>query len=271
MSSSRSRGASGDRRYDYCSLKLRRILWRGEGVALLSYQPLGCRPPVFEPAQFAMFWVPGMEAVPLAPIYSGAKRLDFLVKARGPTTRRIVEEPPERAGIIGPMGRGFKPRAARLLLAAGGTGAASLTPVARWAADQGATVVFVYGARSAGELAPVEGYLGPGVELVVATENGSRGRRGTVVDVVEDLGLEGFDAVAAAGPEAMLCRLYRLAAGKGLLGRLYLSLETMVRCGMGFCGACLVPCTGILLCREGPVLPAAKLGCWAEESCRQTR
>lgn len=256
--------------YSYCSLRLGRILWRGRGAILLSYEPRGCVLPEFEPTQFAMFWVPGVEAIPLAPIYSSRDRIDFLVRLRGSTTRKIVEEPPTRAGVIGPMGRGFTPRAGSMLLVGGGTGIASLVPLAARASRDGAHVTLVYGARTSSELAPIEMYLGGSsrVELVVATDDGSRGIKGTAVDALNTIDVDSFDVIVAAGPPAMLCALYRLAEEQGLLDRFYASLETLVRCGMGFCGACMLPCTSSPLCREGPVFPGSMLGCWAERECR---
>ncbi|BES80849.1 hypothetical protein [Pyrodictium abyssi] len=263
--------ATERRGYSYCSLRLDRVLWRGRGAILLSYRPQTCVLPEFEPTQFAMFWVPGAEAIPLAPIYSSKDRIDFLVRLRGSTTRMIVEQPPARAGIIGPMGRGFKPKAGAVLLVGGGTGIASLVPLAGWASRSGARVTLVYGARTVSELAPIEMYLDglEGVKLVVATDDGSRGVKGTVVDALSTIDLTGFDAIVAAGPPAMLCTLYKLAGDQGLLDRFYASLETLVRCGMGFCGSCMLPCTSSLLCREGPVFPGSMLGCWVEAECGQ--
>ncbi|OWJ54149.1 iron-sulfur cluster-binding protein [Pyrodictium delaneyi] len=253
--------------YSYCSLRLSRVLWRGRGAILLSYEPHGCVLPEFRPTQFAMFWVPGLEAIPLAPIYASRDRIDFLVRLRGSTTKSIIEDPPRRAGVIGPMGRSFTPSARSMLLVAGGTGVASLIPLAAWAAREGTRVVLVYGARTESELAPIEQYLGDDVELVVATDDGSKGLRGTAVDVARAAGLEDFDIIVAAGPPAMICGVYKLVGSQGLLNKFYASLETIVRCGMGFCGSCMLPCTSSLLCREGPVFPGTVLGCWVEEEC----
>jgi len=255
--------------YSYCSLRLGRVLWRGKGAILLSYRPQACVLPEFEPTQFAMFWVPGIEAIPLAPIYSSKNRIDFLVRLRGSTTRRIVEQPPTKAGIIGPMGRGFAPKAKAILLVGGGTGIASLVPLARWASRNGAQVTLVYGARTDNELAPIEMYLEDleSVKLVVATDDGSKGVKGTAIDALSTINVASFDFIVAAGPPAMICALYRLAGDRGLLDRLYASLETLVRCGMGFCGSCMLPCTSSLLCREGPVFPGSMLDCWAEREC----
>lgn len=263
---SNSRPGSGEAAwgYRYTSVELVEVAWRGRGVAVLVYRQLGPVLQSYGPGQFIHFWIPGVKAVPLAPVPVGGDwgELALIVKARGEATRRLVEEPPRRAGVIGPLGRRLRPPRGRWLHVAGGTGVAAELLLAR---VTGGTLV--YGARSAEELAPLRelGLLPRGVELVEATEDGSRGDRGTAVDVaLRLLRGGGYGYVSAAGPRGMLRALVPGAAeAVGGAGRVYVSPEAIVKCGMGFCGRCML-CSGHLLCRDGSFLRASEVACeWA--------
>ena len=254
-------------RYSYHSVELARVLWRGPRQAMLEYRYLDSAP-ALSPGQFILFWVPGLEAIPLTPLYSDASRLVLLVVERGPTTAKLVSSPPRYAGVIAVLGRRFTYRGDEMVFLAGGVGVAAIAMAAREAAQSGVKVTVFYGARSASELAPVEDFLGS-VRIIYATDDGSRGHRGTVLDALHASGLRVGDVyTVAAGPKPLLCKAYSEAAKAGQLKRLALSLETMVRCGLGFCGSCAIPCTGMLLCRDGPIVPADRLGCWVVKECQ---
>ena len=262
--SSSPRGSGEAWGYRYTSVELAEVLWRGRGVAVLVYRQLGPAAQSYGPGQFLHFWVPGVKAVPLAPVPLGRGWGEFalIVKARGAATRRLVEEPPRRAGVIGPLGRRLLPPRGRWLHVAGGTGVAAALLLA---SEAGGTIV--YGARGAGELAPLGelGLLPRGVELVEATEDGSRGVRGTAVDAaLQLLRRGGYDYVSAAGPRGMLRGLVPAAVeAVGGADRVYVSPEAIVKCGMGFCGRCML-CSGHLLCRDGSLLRASEVSCeWA--------
>ncbi|MET1128315.1 MAG: hypothetical protein ABWW70_03255 [Thermoproteota archaeon] len=268
MQSRQSAGGSWAAKYAYSSLRLVSVRWRSRTSVLAVYEALGERLEL-GPAQFVQFWVPGLEAVPLTPLQLPGKQLAFLVKARGPTTEHIVRDTPLRAGAIGPLGRPFHVPGKSILLVGGGVGVASVASIAQHSSPK-QRVVLLYGARTAEELAPLEELLPPYVRLVVSTDDGSRGIKGTVAEALlrsELLDPARYDAVVAAGPPAMLCKLVELANAAGFIDKLYLSLEQVVKCGMGFCGSCRIPCGPLLLCIDGPVLPAASIECWRSALC----
>ena len=104
-----------------------------------------------------------------------------------------------------------------------------------------------------------------GAHVLVATEDGSVGYRGTSVDLaLEVLGSEGPDHVVAAGPPAMLLALGRALEALGV--ELWVSVETMVKCGVGACGSCTLPGTPFLLCLEGPVFRYRDTLGWLREA-----
>jgi dihydroorotate dehydrogenase electron transfer subunit len=201
---------------------------------------------------------------------SGADRsaLEILYKATGRGTRLLAgARAGERVRVVGPLGASFSlpEPGERALLVGGGTGIASLYELAARARER-VPVVVLLGARSAADLMGRADFESLGVELRVASEDGSAGRRGLVTELLEAaLGEPGAgrDLVYACGPTAMMRRAAELAAARGR--RCIVSLENRMACGFGVCLGCAVPRAQggfALVCRDGPVLDAASVS-WA--------
>ncbi len=179
----------------------------------------------------------------------------------GAGTRRLAAaQLGDRIGVLGPLGRGFTVPSGpgTLLMVAGGLGAAPFPLLAAAGHARGAKLVWLNGAATAARLYPVE-RLGAPVEAHVATEDGSRGRRGRVTDLLPAL-LGECDRIAACGPNPMLAAVARTVAARAPGLPLEVSLEAPMGCGIGTCLGCALPVVGApalaLLCRAGPVLPA---------------
>jgi len=195
----------------------------------------------------------------------GGAAVEILYKVSGRGTQLLADaQPDERVRLVGPLGTGFPLPAAgqRALLVGGGTGIASLHDLAAAARARGPVVVLL-GARSAGDLMGREDFAALGVELRLATEDGSAGRRGLVTALLEEALAEpgaGDDLVYACGPTPMMRRAAELAAERGR--RCVVSLENRMACGFGVCLGCAVPRAGggfALVCRDGPVLDAGAI------------
>lgn len=163
----------------------------------------------------------------------------------------------DRIDVLGPLGTPFmmNPSGVKLaILVAGGLGVAPM-PILASAMNQLKIPVLTYlGARSKGWL--VTASLR---NLKVATDDGSAGFEGTVVDLLaRDLPSVESDGIAlfGCGPNPMLRALSEFAAAKGI--RCEISLEGPMGCGFGICQGCPVPLRSepgkyLLMCREGPV------------------
>ncbi len=213
------------------------------------------------PGQFVMIYVPGLEEVPMS---LSTIRPDGLasitVKAVGETTRALLEVGPgSRLGLRGPFGRGFSLEGKRPLLIGAGTGAAPIMPLAELMASSGLKPKLVLAARTKGEILFLDRAVRAlGEEQVeVATEDGSLGRRGTALDLARELIATGrYDALYACGRESLLVRLLDLALAAGLR-HVQLSLERLVKCGMGLCGHCSIG--PYRVCTDGPVFDLGML------------
>jgi dihydroorotate dehydrogenase electron transfer subunit len=184
------------------------------------------------------------------------------------------------AEIWGPLGNGFPlPRGGHLMMVAGGIGQTPFLAVAREAlglrrygrppreaAERPSRVTMCYGARSTDYLAGLDDFDISGLEVRLATDDGSRGHHGFVTDLLRDAlgGRQPPDNVYCCGPEPMMHAVSDICIRSGV--PCWLSLETPMACGFGACFSCV---TRIRLedgswdyrrtCVEGPVFPAGQV------------
>lgn len=192
----------------------------------------------------------------------------FVLEAVGEGTRRLVAlHPGDRLQALGPLGGGFTvPASGRVVCVSGGLGCAPFPLAARRAREAGAAeVVVLNGAATAARLYPAERFSrgDAGIRVVEATDDGSRGHRGYVTELVA-AELAGATAVWACGPNPMLGALAASLdrAGVPLPAVVEASLEAPMGCGFGTCLGCALPVLDgggrfALCCREGPVMPVA--------------
>jgi dihydroorotate dehydrogenase electron transfer subunit len=186
--------------------------------------------------------------------------------------------------VLGPLGSGF-PTSHRgpALLVAGGRGVAPLVFLAEWLEARGRRCDLLLGVRTAAEWAGPEEM---GARLVrsrvwAATEDGSRGHRGRVLEL---FATEPELAGALAKPDAAIhaCGPHGLLAATGAMGQgfgvpVHVSIEAHMACGTGICRSCMVPRDPagpkarkgqnpeyLVACLEGPVVPAECVD-WARD------
>jgi len=193
----------------------------------------------------------------------GGAAVEVLYKVSGRGTTLLSEAlPGQRVGLVGPLGRPFAPPAAgeRALIVAGGTGIASVYELAARLAGDVPTAVLL-GARREVDLMARDDFEALGVDLRIATEDGSAGHRGLVTELLsEELASGGSPRVYACGPTPMMAAAARLAteAGRPCAA----SLENHMACGFGVCLGCAAPLAAggfALVCSEGPVFDASRV------------
>jgi dihydroorotate dehydrogenase electron transfer subunit len=208
------------------------------------------------PGQFVMVTVPGggfLLRRPLSLFTVHSDRVGLLVESRGPGSERLTQvEVGETLDLSGPLGSEFPLEGVNsALLIGGGIGCAPLQYLADELAAAGAHVTAAFGFRDF-RAARVAGAFT--IErLWVATEDGSLGRTGTVLEVLAELDVPPHTAVYACGPAPMIGAVQRWTLAEGLRG--YASLEAHMACGTGSCHGCVVETTrgALRVCSEGPV------------------
>ena len=209
--------------------------------------------PGFLPGQFVML-SPGAHLVertdPLLPrpmaVFrsrpeSGAALLEILYRRVGGAAPGCSPRPCRGSGCGWSARWGApsrRPRPAEpALLVAGGTGIASIYELAARIPGPDRVQVLL-GARTAADLMGEGDFAALGVALRVATEDGSRGARGLVTELLEGA-LAGRPGarVYTCGPRPMMERVAQLAAAAGRA--CVVSLENQMACGFGVClGVC---------------------------------
>jgi dihydroorotate dehydrogenase electron transfer subunit len=191
----------------------------------------------------------------------GDPRIEILFKVHGRGTALLAElQRDQRVAVVGPLGTPFPDPATgrRAIVAAGGTGIASVYGLAVGLRARGFEVAVLLGARSASDLMGEADFAASGLDLTVATEDGSRGERGLVTRLLEAALARGGEAcVYACGPTRMMAAAAKIASQCG--APCWVSLENPMACGFGVCLGCAAPLRQggfALVCRDGPVLPA---------------
>lgn len=167
-----------------------------------------------------------------------------------------------RVDILGTLGNGFpleKAEGKRLFLMGGGIGIPPMLAVAK-AVKNTTSVDVIVGYRDK-ELFLAED-LQKYAAVHVATEDGSVGTKGNVMNVIEEEKIVA-DIIFACGPMPMLRAIKQYAAKKGI--EAYLSLEERMACGVGACLGCVVKTKEVdhhshvnnaRICTDGPVYNA---------------
>jgi len=217
----------------------------------------------FEPGQFVMVWVPGIDEIPMA--LSSANSIT-VQKAGDATEAMFALEVGASLGIRGPFGNGFT-RGEKMLAIAGGVGAAPLLPLAR----SDCVMTLLLGARTEKELLFVD-QLDESTDVIIATDDGSLGQHGFVTDLMKDLNLAAYDRIAVCGPELMMRAVFSLIDSQGLAAKTEFSLHRYMKCGVGICGSCCIDPDGLRVCRDGPVfsgdtLKKSEFGHYGRDAC----
>ena len=183
----------------------------------------------------------------------------------------------EKLDCLGPLGRGFAiPKVAgQFILVAGGIGIAPLIFLAetllrkmgngKWEVEKEKRkkmeVVFLMGAASTEYILPESELLSWGAAVEVATDDGSKGHRGPVTDLLTrqmDRSVESCH-IFACGPEGMLKEVAQIAGQQKIPCQI--CLEQRMACGVGACLGCVVKTRSGYrrVCVDGPVFPAGEV------------
>lgn len=161
--------------------------------------------------------------------------------------------------VMGPLGNGFTLKDKKAFLIGGGIG---IPPMLELAKKLDCEKQMVLGYRDVLFLDKEFEAYG---SVYVATEDGSAGTKGNVIDAIRENGLTA-DVIYACGPTPMLRALKAYAQEKGI--ECWLSLEEKMACGIGACLACVCQSREVdghshvhnkRICKDGPVFSAQEV------------
>jgi dihydroorotate dehydrogenase electron transfer subunit len=211
--------------------------------------------------EFVMVWVPGLDEIPMSISFWEKPVAAVTVKSIGEATEGLAKlGAGDWLGIRGPFGTHFSLDSNQALLVGGGIGIAPLRPLVSSLLNKKKKVVLLVGARTENELIlyDFEEINDPNFTLEIATDDGSRGRKGFATSVAQEL-IESysFDRIYTCGPEIMMSKLNEIAKSEKIV--IEASLERYMKCGCGLCGTCAIDPNGELVCVEGPVFSSEQL------------
>ena len=186
----------------------------------------------------------------------GTLRIVYRVVGKG-TEEFSKAEAGDSFEILGPLGNGFpieEAKGKKVLMIGGGIG---VPPMLQTAKEIEGEAIIVSGYRNQDLFLKEE--LESAGTLFIATEDGSVGTKGNVVDAIRENQIEA-DMMFACGPKPMLRALKNYALEKGI-PRL-ISMEEKMACGVGACLACVCQSKDVdshshvhnkRICKDGPV------------------
>lgn len=196
----------------------------------------------------------------------GRIRLVFRVVGKG-TAEFAKKEEGCGIDIVGPLGNGYDTSYAadekiidkKIIIIGGGIG---IPPMLKLSKTIAGTKNIVLGYRD--KLFMKDDFEGYG-SIYIATDNGSAGTKGTVIDAIYENNIKG-DIIYACGPLPMLRAVKEYAVKMNIPA--WISLEERMACGIGACLACVCKSTDIdshsmvknkRICKDGPVFDAREV------------
>lgn len=228
------------------------------------------------PGQFIVVWIPGIDEKPMAVSYLSKKVFAFTSQAIGRFTNALDKmKKGDKVGVRGPYGSSFSikqrhgervsvderaraelshsTRASHVTacVVGGGVGMASVSTLI----DVLKNPIVINGARSKEHLIYLKRFKNK--NMLITTDDGSFGKKGFTTDVLEEVLSKNkkVKIVYTCGPEIMMkkvldiCNKHRVECEA--------SLERMMKCGFGVCGACMI--NDKLLCMDGPIFNSKQL------------
>lgn len=162
--------------------------------------------------------------------------------------------------LVGPLGNPSEiENYGTVAVVCGGVGTAAAYPIAKALKNAGNKIISIVGARTEETLVLENEMKAVSDELFVSTDDGTKGHKGYVSDVLKMLVEKGykFDVVYAIGPSMMMRATANVTKIYSL--KTIVSLNPIMVDGMGMCGACRVTVGGEtkFACVDGPEFDAA--------------
>ncbi len=159
--------------------------------------------------------------------------------------------------VLGPLGNGYDIHREHVILTAGGIG---IPPMLELAKNLQGEKTIVLGYRN-NEMFLKEDFEKYGT-VYIATDDGSAGIKGNVVDALKYYGIKG-NLICACGPTPMLRALAKYAEENKTEAKF--SMEAHMACGIGVCLGCAIPIKteeGFVyqrVCKDGPVFDSKEI------------
>ena len=191
-------------------------------------------------------------------------RLVYRVTGKNTGTEAFSKmQPGDKIEALGPLGNGFPLEEAegkKVFLIGGGIG---IPPMLELAKQLNCEKQIILGYRNS-DMFLLDEFKKQG-EVYIATEDGSMGSKGNVLDAIRENELDA-EVIYACGPTPMLRALKQYASENHM--ECWISMEEKMACGIGACLACVCKSKEVdghtnvhnkRVCKEGPVFLAEEV------------
>ncbi len=196
--------------------------------------------------------------------------MSLLVKLIGDGTQSLKKlKIGDTLNVLFPLGNSFTIPTTKekpILLVGGGCGVAPLLFLAKYLIKEGFDLSIAIGASNEKNIVRLDQYqtIAP---TEVASDDGSIGKKGLVVELPVFSRINEFQAIYTCGPDGMMKAVSEIAQKNGVYCEV--SLENYMACGIGACLCCVAATDkgNLRTCVEGPVFDASTLKNWTKTVC----
>lgn len=211
----------------------------------------------YNPGQFIMLWVPGIDEKPFVVSYLDQDSFGITIEEKGRFTKETAKlKINSKVGVRGPFGNGFSIKDNSIIVA-GGLGMAPALQLIHKIKNS----TIIQGAKSKENLLYLENENLLDIieknnnKIIYCTDDGSFGIHCFTSKVLNEMINKKTETVYVCGPEVMIKKVFDICE-KNNIG-CEVSLERMMKCGIGVCGSCV--CGDQLICKDGPVFSSKQL------------
>ncbi|MFH2028466.1 MAG: sulfide/dihydroorotate dehydrogenase-like FAD/NAD-binding protein [Nanoarchaeota archaeon] len=209
-----------------------------------------------QPGQFIILRIDEEgERIPLTIADFDKKVITLVFLVVGHTTERLsnLKKGDSLLDFVGPLGLpSLIKEYGNVCLVGGGLGIAPIYPIAKALKKANNNIITILGAKSKSNLFWEDKFKEISDELLIATDDGSKGHKGFVSDLLKELmGRKKLDLAIAIGPPIMMKVVSDLTRQRI---KTLVSLNPIMIDGMGMCGGCRVIIDGKtkFACVDGP-------------------
>ncbi|MFW6120960.1 MAG: sulfide/dihydroorotate dehydrogenase-like FAD/NAD-binding protein [Petrotogales bacterium] len=215
-------------------------------------------PKFYQAGQFAILRISeNGERIPLTIVEAKDYYSRFIVKCIGKTTYELamMKEGSDLLEVVGPLGNPTEiDNFGNIVVIGGGIGIAPILPISKALKERGNNITVIIGAVTSEQLILKEELAQCADDLVIATDDGTEGKKGLVTDRLEELINENnkIDRIWAVGPTVMMKFVSAIAKRENI--PCMVSLNPIMVDGTGMCGACRVEVNKEMkfTCVDGP-------------------
>ncbi len=254
-----------------------RVVRETSDTTTLTFEPAdGFATIAFGPAQMGMVGVPGLGEVPISFSSDPAdpSQLAMTIRRAGAITSALVDlSPGDSVSMRGPYGTEWPMEAAEgqhLLVVAGGLGLAPLRSAIVTAlrrSERYRSISLVYGRREVSEVVFADDLAAweanPAMSIHLTLDRADPDWSGPIGLVTSRMDAALLDPASTTamvcGPDVMMHAVGADLTQRGVdSGKIWLTMERNMKCGIGLCGHCQFG--PLFICKDGPVVDWATAG-----------